>query len=172
MAEEDRATRQPQKIPLGRLVPSRRAVRPAMASTVRPICRLPPRNTGRFRRLRASPDSSIPMVNSSMATPSSATSLMDWLSTMPSREGPHNTPVSKNPTVAVSFILLHTRLTTMESRKMMTSSSSSSKCICTSGAGANPHVMRRSRTGWACRLQGSYHKKRRPKPQGSTYGLV
>ena len=72
MADEESAARQPQKTPFCQLTPCSRKM-PVTASTVSPICRLPPRKTGRLSLLRASPESSMPMVKSSMATPSSAT---------------------------------------------------------------------------------------------------
>ncbi len=96
---------------------------PVTASTVSPICRVPPRKTGLFNLESASPESSMPMVNKSMATPISATwSMTSLLLTTPRSEGPQSTPVSKKPTVAGSLRRLQTMVTTMERRKRITNS--------------------------------------------------
>ncbi len=126
MADEERATRHPQRMPSCKDVFSGSivSIQSMTASIVRPIWSVPPRNTGLLSLFNESPESSMPMVNISMAMPISAISLTAcWSETRPQAFGPKMAPVSRKPTIAGNFRRLQTRLTAIERRKRMTISS-------------------------------------------------
>jgi len=107
MAVDDSVARKPKNTAWPGAYPSD-IDRASKAMIVSSTCAPPPRKTCFFSRESSARDSSMPMVNSSSTTPTSAMiSTSCTALTSPKPCGPASTPVSRNPTMAGTLIRWH-----------------------------------------------------------------
>ncbi len=128
MAVEERVTKQPKATAFCHGNTAENIA--VISKIVKLICPNPPIKRGRFIRFKSFKESSMPMVKSKRATPTSAIMSTASISdTSFSAEGPQIMPATNNATMLGILNFAQIRMTTMEIMKTAISSCKKSKCI-------------------------------------------